>query len=252
MAIVHDGVEFLVPYRYAGVIARKKRTGWWVVRIDADDPDSSTQVWVEGALPPEGFWFVAALFVLHRDRFVIAELRVFPGRGFQRITRRRDGTIKARVPPIGEWSRDLGVPDDMPTAGITKRLLNSVAFHKLALEAQTRLADVVADKPAVATFGDTLSLNEAAQRPGRRRRPDAYYLIWAERYVEALGRGSTKPNEDVAKRTRRHPTEVRDLVHEARIRGLLTRGERGKASGQLTPKALELRRKLDRAKRRKR
>jgi hypothetical protein len=209
---------------------------------------------VEGPLRKDGFpWFVAALLVPHRDRFVIAELRLFPGVGFQYVKRSRDGRVISRDPAIGEWSGDPSLLTDMPTSGITKRLLGSVSFTKLLEEARDRVSEIVAS--AGDSFLEERGLglmHEAAKRPGRRRRPDSDYLAWAERYDSAMKAGSRSPIRDVARKYHRTPVAVRDLVHEARVRDLLSRGQRAQAGGYLTPKALELRRRLEEQKRKRR
>src|SRR5215470_5182808 len=92
------------------VVPRQQRTGWWTISGWPEDEPTRSRVWVELPLRNE-FWFVAALFVLHEERFVIAELRIFPGEGIQRVRHRRDGSVLDRTPGIGEWSGDLGALD---------------------------------------------------------------------------------------------------------------------------------------------
>jgi hypothetical protein len=228
-------------------VPREQRTGWWAL-------DSEQGVWVEGPLRKDGFpWFVAALLVPHRDRFVIAELRLFPGVGFQNVKRSREGRVISREPAIGEWSGDPSFLTNMPTSGITKRLLGSVSFTRLLQEARDRVSQMVA------VAGDSFIeerdlglMHEVAKRPGRRRRPNSDYLVWAERYDAAMRAGSRSPILDLAKKYHRTPVAVRDLVHEARVRELLSRGQRAQAGGHLMPKALELRRRLDKQNRKRR
>jgi hypothetical protein len=61
-------------------------------------------------------------------------------------------------------------------------------------------------------------------------------------YVAALDGGSRHPVQDVARQLGQghNATFVRDAIHRARERGLLTRAPRGKADGELTEKALAL------------
>jgi hypothetical protein len=90
------------------------------------------------------------------------------------------------------------------------------------------------------------------RRPGRAGRPDSFYLVWAVAYVERLKVGSRHPVKDLAE----HPPKVvrgyisdadvtseatvRDFIHQARERGLLTRSPKGRPGGELTPKAEQL------------
>ncbi len=84
---------------------------------------------------------------------------------------------------------------------------------------------------ASASFIDT-------QRPGRAGRPDIKYAMWAEKYVDAVEATCGKP---MAKLMAENPgfdeARIRNILHQARDRGLLTDAEVGKAGGQLTDKA---------------
>jgi hypothetical protein len=94
------------------------------------------------------------------------------------------------------------------------------------------------------------------RRPGRAGRTDSFYLVWAEAYVERLAAGSRRPVMDLAEHPPRpirgyvsnesevSAATVRDFIHQARERGLLTRSPAGRPGGELTPKA---RRMLKRA-----
>jgi len=64
------------------------------------------------------------------------------------------------------------------------------------------------------------------------------YAHVAAAYVAALN--SRAPNEAVAEQLHLSTSRVRDLLHEARRRLLLTTLGRGKAGGELTEKALKL------------
>ena len=80
-----------------------------------------------------------------------------------------------------------------------------------------------------------------ARRPGSRGRDDDYYLAVAVRYVQAVERGSRQPTVDVtAQMGGFRRSHVRDLISEARRRGLLTAAPRGRAGGRLTRKAARL------------
>ena len=78
----------------------------------------------------------------------------------------------------------------------------------------------------------------APRRPASKGRDDRFYAAVASLYVEALETGSRKPVVDAAKMlsaTKRgtyEPAYVRDLLHVARQRDLLTRPPKGRAGGQ--------------------
>lgn len=67
---------------------------------------------------------------------------------------------------------------------------------------------------------------------------DLFIAQQAQRYVEALPHG--RPIERVAKQESFSKTQVRNHMTAARARGLLTETPRGRAGGELTPKALQI------------
>jgi hypothetical protein len=73
-------------------------------------------------------------------------------------------------------------------------------------------------------------------RPGRRGRPDYDYAVLAEKYVRLLS--ERRPIEVLAEREQISPAHVRNMLHEARRRELLTRVGQGRAGGELTEKAM--------------
>lgn len=90
------------------------------------------------------------------------------------------------------------------------------------------------------------------RRPGRRGRTDSYYLVWAVAYVERLAAGSRRPVKDLTERPPKvirgyvsdgeatSEATVRDIIHQARVRGLLTGSPAGRPGGELTPKATQM------------
>jgi hypothetical protein len=76
---------------------------------------------------------------------------------------------------------------------------------------------------------------DGQHRPGRRGRPDRFYAEVAAEYVDALAGG--RPIKDVSRERFLSASQVRDLVSEARRRGLLTKPPKGRAGGHLTAKA---------------
>ncbi len=93
----------------------------------------------------------------------------------------------------------------------------------------------------------------SSRRPGSSGRDDRFYALVAAAYVAAIERGSRKPVVAAADTLSKawegtyEPTYVRDLLHVARGRELLTRPPKGRAGGQLTEKARALLRREDKS-----
>lgn len=77
------------------------------------------------------------------------------------------------------------------------------------------------------------------KRMGRRRKDDAFYAMWAKRYVDALEEDPKRPVAWIVEHHDEHTTEaaVRGYVNKARVRKLLTKAPKGKPGGHLTNKA---------------
>lgn len=122
--------------------------------------------------------------------------------------------------------------DGMPEPGITTRMLRQLRTGDLiaALRAAARQNEQI--------FGDAPDLS-VTTRVGRRGRDDLYYARWAVAYVEALAR-SARPIEDLAARHNLSASQIRNLTHACRRRGMLTASPPGRAGGELTPRAIAL------------
>lgn len=120
----------------------------------------------------------------------------------------------------------------MPAAGITTRMLRQIRTGDLyaALRAASRQAG--------AYVGVTPDVS-VGTRVGRRGRGDRYYAVWAAEYVEALTR-SVRPVDDLAQRHNLSASQIRNLMHSCRRRGLLTASPPGRAGGELTSRARDL------------
>jgi hypothetical protein len=77
-------------------------------------------------------------------------------------------------------------------------------------------------------------------RAPRQRLPMTYYAELAAEYVAALERGDQRPIQTMAAARGIVVHRVRDLLHRARVRGLLSASEPGRTGGALTPKARAL------------
>lgn len=91
----------------------------------------------------------------------------------------------------------------------------------------------------------------AAGRPGRRPLSELELVAAATAYLDAIKRGSARPVQEAAKRIRETPERLRDRLHRARTRGLLTTVKAGAAGGTLTPRAKELLRRQPPSKKRR-
>lgn len=66
-----------------------------------------------------------------------------------------------------------------------------------------------------------------------------YYARWAAAYADALAR-SPQPVADLAARHNLSPSQIRNLMHACRRRGMLTASPPGRAGGELTQRAVQL------------
>src|SRR5678816_3153782 len=91
-------------------------------------------------------------------------------------------------------------------------------------------------------------VREEAEMKELKRLTGEVRLAWIARcYVEALRRGSRRQNADVARQLHLSEPQVRDSVLWARRKGLLSKTEKqGLPGGELTPRAIELLKSLER------
>ena len=207
--------------------------------------ETRREIWVEQSIEPG--WVGAYRLMVKAGRLIVAEVRLLPDTG----------------QGAGRWSEDA---PDVPPEGVPSRALRALSpsvpkdrFPRFLLEIGKKYPAIA--KQLLGRHGVTLGTEMASRRPGRTGRPDSYYLAWAEAYVERLAAGSRRPIKDLAERPPRaikgyvsdgaHVSEatVRDLIHQARARDLLTPSPIGRAGGELTPKAIRM---LDRERNRRR
>jgi hypothetical protein len=80
-------------------------------------------------------------------------------------------------------------------------------------------------------------------RPRPRRnagRDDLFYARLAAEYVQRLAAGSMSPVKDIARRRDKKQAHVRDWLHEARVRNLLSKSHPGERDGTLLPRAQDI------------
>jgi hypothetical protein len=120
--------------------------------------------------------------------------------------------------------------------------LTSDVVRKIQIDRLYRLA---ADSHSVGKhfgiwFDADLDDFHGRRRPGRIGRPDVWYAQVADRYVQLL-RSSDTPTKTLAEEMYISASSARDVLSEARRRGLLTRPPvRGRPGGELTEKASKL------------
>ena len=151
------------------------------------------------------------------------------------------------APVVGELH--LFPIGETPPGGLRTRRLRSIEFGALLAQVRARVQAELAsdDTGTVEPFARWLR-KDLRKRPGRRGRSDLDYARLAYEYEQVFMEGSTTPVIELAKRLKLSRSRVRDLLHEARRRELLSRKGEGQAGGTLTEKAkalLESERKTD-------
>lgn len=240
--------------KVAGTRQRRRRPSRSELAEGGIEPDGWT--WTEGSWifveaelgDPDRFWVVMALFTVHDGQAVMVELRVLPGEA-DRFTNEEsylydeDGTPYpnprvADIPEIGEWSRSRAALADLP-AGLTARLVQRIRFGELNELMRRELESHRSrERPRASRFG--FDLEQATRRPGRKGRPDLDFARIAARYADKVRKGSSRPNVELAEELGLTPQQVRDRIHEARVRDLLTDVRQGAVGGDLTTEAKQL------------
>jgi hypothetical protein len=138
-------------------------------------------------------------------------------------------------------------PGPFRVGGITADDLRLLRLHQAARE----VLDHIRNEEPSDWFGhpalDVMPPREWATtlstRPGQHGRDELDYALVAAKYISHLG--SRQPVVDVAEELYLSTSQVRNILYEARTRGLLTGKGQGKPGGELTPKALDLLRHND-------
>jgi hypothetical protein len=184
--------------------------------------------WIESPLGKD--WVVAYRILAQGGAPVVGEVRIFPTE------------TKRRHP--GQWSAEfLGARASAPPGGLTSRLLRRVRLGANLKEAGKIIKWWYESHPEAIAPLTERGLVAAPRRPtgrGRKGHPDLFYALLADEYVAAVQARSPRPAVDVARRRRLKAARVRDLLHEARHRGLLTVQRHGVKGGVLTNAARTL------------
>ena len=198
----------------------------------------SSETWVEAPIGDK--WVAAYRLVSQEGQPVISEFRLFPSEPEKRV----------RDHDVGRWSGAFtGAKAQAPRGGITARLLRQVRIGEHAKFAGEFLAylqkqygrTLFESGNVLGRRGFTPPVAPARSPRGRKGRPDLFYAQIAAVYAKALKSGSRHPVEDVATAFRLRTAHARDMIHQARRRGLLTPSTRqGRREGQLTSRARAL------------
>jgi len=201
-------------------------------------------------------WRVAYRLAIYRGQPVIAELRVFPADEFpgrEVATWRAEvvGIEAGSVPSVDGEAKKKVSPYATPIAfpairgGITARRLRAVRLGLLMKDTEEVMAKMHAVmKRDLLTWGV-----EEKKRPTTRRSgafSDRELARLAGEYVKRCRR-SRSPVADIAGQRGLSASRVRDMVHEARSRGLLSAARQGVSGGQVTPLAKRILASLKRA-----
>jgi hypothetical protein len=178
-------------------------------------------------------WWAAARVAVRDGRVLIGELRVFPDTGDVAAARE------------GEWSRDVAAvsPHGLEARTLKQIRLGSVPAFLLAFLSRGA-QDPSAPWRKIARFLNSLILpgSETLERPRPRRatgRDDRFYAALAAEYTDAIAADERHPVKALAARRREPSAHVRDLLHEARVRGLLSPAKKaGVRGGLLLPAAM--------------
>jgi hypothetical protein len=183
-------------------------------------------------------WHVDAWVAPRSGRLVLGELRLLPAVGGQ---------------PGTPWPLD---PERVPRRGLERRTLGRVPVGRFVPQVLAGLGEAEAlhasgykgPAPGALMVSSFLlaalpGVRALVRRPRPRRnvgRDDDFYARLAAQYVGRIKAGSITPVKDIAEQRDATAAHIRDLLHEARERGLLTKGATGKSEGALTPRALAL------------
>jgi hypothetical protein len=165
-------------------------------------------------LHDHGAWTVSALVKRQGARLVMAELRIKP---------------RTKVTPAG---------------GIVQRVIRTLPYATFGPFVEAIISREDPDGLA-RVFGGAFRKGQRSSsdrpRPRRQRgKDDLFYARLAQAYLAAIERGSRAPVKDMALAYRVTNSQARDMVHEARERKLLSRGQPGIRGGVLLPRAYAL------------
>ena len=181
----------------------KRRLGYARGQLDERTGDIHAE-----APCPLAPWYAYGRFRIVDGQLQMAEIRLFPGPD-------RIGLSKESPdwPPIGAVISWVAADD------FTTPVLRSFPTRLLRLVAIECVEDYGIG-PLSAAEQESVS-----RRPGRAGKGDAYYARWAARYTQRAD--ARAPIAELAREHGLRREQVRDLIQQARKRGLLSVGRRG-------------------------
>jgi len=215
-------------------MARKRRVHFTLVPVGEREDGSMERMdaWFE--VPLDGDWETAPWRAAYRvkprgDRVEVLEVRVFPHLGSPGVS-------------AGDWNVETGV---VPEGGMTARLIRDrLVLGKHIHEMLPALLNQNRETFPPGLFGDWLDRlgypSEVRRGPGARSkrgpkgRTDRELAEIAAIYVKVCSKGGRAHVQTTAKKLGLPATVVRDALHRARKRGLLTSTMRGLSGGKLT------------------
>lgn len=202
-----------------------------------DLPGRPTSMWAEVRLDAE--WTVSYRVVVQGGSLTIGEVRIFPAaqtRSHEWGAGDLDG-LAAAVPPGGLVARLLRAPT--PGAHLAE-IQRTIAWADLEV-AYARRRGLSRRQAPFSSTGMMGSLGIEKPRnltTAPRRTQVSHYALAkaAAAYVQALESGSRKTTVAVATRVRVSETKARDMVHRARVAGILepSRVRQGRPEGRLS------------------
>lgn len=191
------------------------------------------RLWLEVDFAPG--WRAAYFLVPYGGQPVVAEIRIIPADEFPA---RPAGAWRAQF--LGSHSGPAVRSGDFQCPpirrGITARLLRRVPLGVERKHAAEFLSRFAAEGTWVDERFRAQEKGADVEKRGRPGRPDRFYASLARDYVLRCNRGSRRPVAEIADRRGLSAAIVRDAIHEARERGLLSPGRQGTPGGQLTPR----------------
>ena len=195
-----------------------------VAHILVSDPQAGTErTYAALQIPELPGWNAVLLFEVTKEVPRLVEFRVVAGDNDSILTE-----------PDSTHALGLETSGPAESEEITSTLLRKVPIGRLIRLAQQGLPAEIAELP----WREWVSIDPS--RPGRPGRPDIDYAQMAEMYVRVRHERVPKPTEHLAEQVYLSPSQVRNILGQARKRGLLTPAPRGKAGGELTELAIEI------------
>jgi hypothetical protein len=185
------------------------------------------RLWV--ATPLNDAWTSAARLAVQNGQIIVAEVRVFPN---------EPGRKRPEI-----WSAELlGTRAPVPPGGLTTAVLRQVSLvepRRHARAALSQLHRYMRRPPnAESAFWRANPPETRLRRARAGGRDDQFYAKLATEYEHLSDPAvSRRPVADLAARHRVPRPQMRDMVREARERGLLTFFSQGRPGGSATPLA---------------